>query len=153
MNAFVHIGHEFVEMRAAFVLDRALLEKHVHQHGLAAADLTMNIETARRRLVLVRKQPAEQALLADRLVARKPLLQGGEGLRGMRLRGIGLNRAGRDEGLIMGVERGGRGGQHDPPYGPNPAKIASRELVQGVCACRVPDAVQRALRCAAEPGP
>ena len=34
----------------------------------------------------------------------------------------------------MGAERGRRGGQHGPPYGPNPAKNASRELVRGLCA-------------------
>ena len=58
------------------------LEKQVHQHGLAAADVAVNVEAARRRAVLVGKQPAEQALLAQRLVAREPLLESGKGLRG-----------------------------------------------------------------------
>jgi hypothetical protein len=31
------------------------------------------------------------------------------------------------------MECGGRGGQHGPSYGPNVTKIASRELVQGLC--------------------
>ena len=83
-----------------------VLEEQVHQHGLAAADLAMDVEAARRRLVLVGEQAAEQALLAQRLVAREPLLERGKGLGGARLRGVGLDRAGGDEGLIMGAERG-----------------------------------------------
>src|SRR6266702_7966695 len=73
VNPLVHLGHEFVEVRAALVLDRTVLEKQVHQHGLAAPDLAMNVETAWRRLVLVGKQPAKQALLAHWRVAREPL--------------------------------------------------------------------------------
>ena len=57
----MHLGHEFVEMGAALVLDRALLKEQIHQHGLAAADLAMNVKPARRRLALVAEQPAEQA--------------------------------------------------------------------------------------------
>src|SRR5258707_8429435 len=114
VNPLVNVGHEFVEVRAALVLDRTLLEKQVHQHGLAAPDLAMNVEAAWRRLVLVGKQPAKQALLAHRRVAREPLLEVREHLGGRRLRGVGLDRAGGDEALIMGAERGGRGRQHGP---------------------------------------
>ena len=106
-------------MRAALVGDRAVLEEQVHQHGLAAADLAVNVKPAR-RLVLVGKQPAEQPLLAHRLVTRKPLLQRAQRLDGARLRGIGLDRAGGDEGLIMGAERGGRG--HDALLRPQRAE-------------------------------
>ena len=93
VDALMHLGHEFVEMRAALVRDRALLEEQVHQHGLAAADVAMNIEPARRRLVVIAEQPLEQALLAHGLVAGKPLLQPGKGFRRARLRRIGLDRA------------------------------------------------------------
>src|SRR5882724_10005540 len=127
----MHLGHEFVEMGAALVLDMALLKEQIHQHGFAAADVAMNIKPARRRLVLVSEKPAEQALLAQRPVAREPVLERAEGLRGERLRGFGLDRAGGDQNLIMGAERGGRGGQHGPSYGPKREKIASRELVLG----------------------
>ena len=112
VDPLMHLGHEFVEMRAALVRDRTVLEEQVHQHGLAAADFAVNVEAARRRLVLVGKQPAEQALLAQRLVVRKPLLEFGQGLGGLLLRGVGLDRAGGNQGLIMGAERGGRGRQH-----------------------------------------
>ncbi len=113
-----HFGHEFVEMGAAFVLDRALLKKHIHQHGLATPDLTVDVEAARRHVVVVGKQPVEQALLAQRLVARKPLLKVGECLGGLRLRRIGLDRAGGDEGLIMRAKRGDGRRQHGHLYGP-----------------------------------
>src|ERR1700733_12692232 len=80
VNPLMHLGHEFVEMGAALVGDRTVLKEHVHQHSLAAADLAMDVEAARRRLLLVGKQPAEQALLANRLVAGKPLLEIGKSL-------------------------------------------------------------------------
>src|SRR6202043_1177396 len=97
-------------------------------------DFAVDVEAARRPSVLVGEQPAQQALLAGGLVARKPLLERRKGLDGLFLRGVGLERAGGDEGLIMGAERDGRWRQHGPLYGPSTAKIASRELVQGgVC--------------------
>src|SRR3954451_11330728 len=74
----------------------------------------MNVKPARRRLVLVGKQPAEQALLAQWLVARQPLLKRGKRLGGVGLRGIGLDRAGGNQRLILCVERGGVGRQHGP---------------------------------------
>src|SRR3984885_5679466 len=138
IDPLVHLGHEFVEVRAALVDDGTLLKKQIHQHGLAATDLAMNVEAARRRLVLVRKQPAQQTLLAHRLVARKPPLEIREGLGSLRLRGVGFDGAGGDEGLVMGAERGGRGRQHGSLYGPNTEKNASQEMVQGLCACLFP---------------
>ena len=63
VDALMHLGHEFVEMRAALVRHGRLLEEQIHQHGLAAADVAMDVEPARRRLVLVGEQAAEQALL------------------------------------------------------------------------------------------
>src|SRR5882672_82937 len=67
IDPLVHLGHEFVEMCAALVRDRALLKEQIHQHGLAAPDFAVNVETTWRRLVLVREQPAQQTLLAQRL--------------------------------------------------------------------------------------
>src|SRR5207237_3537447 len=104
IDALVHLGHEFVEMRAALMHDRALLKEHIHQHGLAAADFAMNVEATRRRLVPVGKQPAKEALLAQRLVARKPLLTIRQGLGRLRLRGLGLARSGGAAGLLVREE-------------------------------------------------
>ena len=92
IDALMHVGHELVEMRAALVFDRACLEEQVHQHGLATPDFAMDIEAARRPTVLVREQPAEQPLLAGRLVADKPLLEICKGFRDLGLGGIGLDR-------------------------------------------------------------
>ena len=55
MDALMYVGHEFVEMRAALMLDRALLEEQVHQHGLAAPDLAMHVKAARPPVFLVGK--------------------------------------------------------------------------------------------------
>src|ERR1700730_3876916 len=110
IDSLVHFGHEFVKMRAALVLDPAVLEKQVHQTALAAPGLAVNIEPARGRAALVGKQPPQQALLAQRLVAREPPLEPREGVSGLRLRGVSLERAGGDESVIMGAEGSGRGG-------------------------------------------
>ena len=93
VDPLVHLGHEFVEMGAALVRHLALLEEQVHQHGLAAPDLAMDVEPAWRRLVLVGEQPAEQALLAPRLVAGQPRLEVRECIGGHGLRRISLDRA------------------------------------------------------------
>ena len=46
VDAVMHVGHEVVEMHAPLAPDRHELEEHVHQHGLAAPDATMDIEAA-----------------------------------------------------------------------------------------------------------
>ena len=125
VDPLMHLGHEFVEVRAALVHDRAVLEEQIHQHGLAAADFAVNVEAARRRLVLVGEQPAEQALLAQRLVARKPLLEVGECLGGLLLRGVGLDRAGGHEGSDNGRGTRRTGEQHGPLTASTRRKIAS----------------------------
>ena len=38
VSLVVNVSHELVEVRPAFLLDRRLLEEHIHQHGLAAPD-------------------------------------------------------------------------------------------------------------------
>src|SRR5882724_5660077 len=136
----MHLGHEFVEMRAALVHDQALLKKHIHQHGLAAPDVAVNIEAARRRLVLVREQPAKQALLAQGLVARKLLLEAREGFGGLGLRGVGFNRARGDEGLIMGAERGGWCVQHGPLTTLGQRKLQAGIWGWGYAGARIGDA-------------
>src|SRR5262245_5840723 len=62
MNTFVHVGHEFVEMNASFADDRAALEEQIHQHGLAAADLPVDVKAFERRpgLLALPEQPAKR---------------------------------------------------------------------------------------------
>jgi hypothetical protein len=63
-------------MRAALLLDGCKPEEQVHEHGLAAADAAMDIETLDRDLWLAcpGKHPAERTLLGRRL-ARLQLRQ------------------------------------------------------------------------------
>src|SRR6266536_6605380 len=74
----------------------------------------MNVKPPRRRLALVAKQPAKQAELARRLVARQPLLERGERVHSVGLRRIGFDRAGGNQRLILCTERGGVSRQHGP---------------------------------------
>ena len=62
MNAFVHIDHELVKMRAAFSHHRTSLEEQVHQHGLAAPDLAVDVEALDGRLLCraAAKQPSQR---------------------------------------------------------------------------------------------
>ncbi len=98
VDSFVHVGHEFMEVGAPFVADRAGVEEQIHQHGLAAADLTMDIQAAQRLAVpavlLVAEQPAEETVLVARLVVGEPGVQRRIGLDRQRLRRIGLDLAG-----------------------------------------------------------
>ena len=59
VNAFVHIEHEFVKMRAALSRHRTALEKQIHQHRLAAPDVAVDIDTFDRRQppLAAREQP------------------------------------------------------------------------------------------------
>ena len=61
-HALVHVGHEFVEMHAPLAPDRRGLEEQVHQHGLAAADLAVDVESLDRLLLALAgaEQPAER---------------------------------------------------------------------------------------------
>ena len=90
VDTLMHVGHELVEMGTALVHDRAVLEEQVHQHGLAAPDLAVNVEAAR-RLLLVGEQPAEQALLAHGLVGHEPALEAGKGVGNLGLGRVGFN--------------------------------------------------------------
>jgi hypothetical protein len=51
VNAFVHVEHEFVEMRATLAHRRACFEKQVHQHCLAASDFAEDVEALERDLL------------------------------------------------------------------------------------------------------
>src|SRR6185437_6166094 len=61
MNALVHVGHEFVEMHAAFANDCTGFKKEIHQHRLAAANLSVDVEALKGRVSLFTfsEKPAE----------------------------------------------------------------------------------------------
>ena len=74
VHALVHVGHELVEMRAALAHHRAGLEEQVHQHGLAAADLAVDVEAlaaAPRAFALPNSQPSDDDFRASRCWSRR----------------------------------------------------------------------------------
>ena len=74
VNALVHVEHEFVKMGAALALDGARLEEEIHQHGLAAADLAIDVQTfdLRQRALAAGEQPAERRGFARQTIFRDP---------------------------------------------------------------------------------
>ena len=62
VDALVHVDHEFVEMRAAFSLDRARIVEQIHQHRFAAPDVAIDVNAFESRLLFFagRKQPAQR---------------------------------------------------------------------------------------------
>ena len=84
---------------------RTVVEKQVHQHGLAASDLAINVEPARSSRILVGEQALQQPA-TSRPVSRKAGFQPGIGFDSLSLRRIGLDRACGNERLIVPTERG-----------------------------------------------
>src|SRR5690349_19958111 len=105
MHALVHVGHEFMEMCAALAPDRACLEEQVHQHGIAAADLAMDVEALDRVpfRVTPAEEPAERGGLAYQMVRGQPLVQPIEPRDQRRTRPLSLDLACRDEGGVVGA--------------------------------------------------
>ena len=108
MHALMHLGHEFVEMHAAFARHHARFKKQIHQHGLAATDTAVKIKSLHRRLRLAaRKHPAERRRLAREMVRRKLVLDVGEFCDRGFLRRIAFDPAGGGEGGVMRADGAG----------------------------------------------
>ncbi len=72
----MHVGHELMEMRAAFALDAAGLEKQVHQQRLAAADVAVDVKTAHQaRFVALAEKPSERGGFARQPVLGQRIFQ------------------------------------------------------------------------------
>ena len=81
-------------MHAALLLHAARFEKQIHQHGLAAADLAVDVETLQRRLFFaIAEQPAERRRFARRACIREALFERIELADRSRLRRIGRDPA------------------------------------------------------------
>src|SRR6188768_2622918 len=79
-------------MRAAFALHAAQSEEQIHQHGLAAADVAVDVEAPdRTRRLALREQPAEMRRLAREPMLREPLFETRQLQRNRFLRGIALD--------------------------------------------------------------
>ena len=61
VDARVNVGHEGVKMHATFLRDRRGVEEQVHQQRLAAPDLAVDVEAARRLGRLGADQPTKRA--------------------------------------------------------------------------------------------
>ncbi len=106
VNALMHVGHEFVEMHAALALHRAGREEQVHQHGLAAADLAVDVKPFQRRagLLALAEQPAERGRFARQPALIEPVRERRQLRRQHRLAGIGLDFSGGDERRVARAE-------------------------------------------------
>ena len=109
IEAGVDVGHEGVEMSPALARGLHRVEKHVHQHRLAAADRAMDVEAARRLGRLRAEQAREARWLRLGSVVLQPEGERIELADKLRLRGIGLKAALGDERAIAVGEAGHRG--------------------------------------------
>ena len=102
MHALVHVGHELMKVRAAFARHRTRGKEQIHQHGLAAPDVAMNVEALDRAFLLsaFSEQPAEMRGLAREPMLRKALLEPRQPRRDRLLRGIALGLAFADKGGV-----------------------------------------------------
>ena len=107
VEPLVHVRHELMEMRAPLALHRARGEEQVHQHGLAAPDVAVNIKPLDRAFVAFREQPAQMRGLAGEPMMREPRLEPRQPGRDGLLRGVAFDLAFADEG---GVSLGDCGG-------------------------------------------
>ena len=75
-DSLVNIGHKLVKMCTSLADHRTCFEEQVHQHGLAAADVAVDVE-ALDRLVLrpAAEQPADRPRPARRAVRGDAALQ------------------------------------------------------------------------------
>ena len=106
MHAMMHIRHEGVEMHAPLFPHGHGVEEQVHQHGFAATDRTPDIQPARRRLPSGAEQPAQRAGFLPKLIFGQRVGQTVQFSHDAGLRGIGLDRAVPNQGVV-GIENVG----------------------------------------------
>jgi hypothetical protein len=106
VNALVHVGHELVEMDAALSPHRAGFEKQVHQHGLAAADLAVDVKPLQRQASLLAfgEQPAERGRFSRQPALVETPRQRRQLRCQHRLARIGLNFSGGDKRRVTRAE-------------------------------------------------
>ena len=102
----MHVGHEFVEVHATLADDGAGLEKKIHQHRLAAANVSVDVEAlkGRPRLFAFSEKPTERRRFARQPVLVDALLECRQPPAQHCLTGIGLDFSGRDERRVACAE-------------------------------------------------
>ena len=103
----MHVGHEFVKVHAALANDGTRFEEEVHQHGLAATDLAVDVKSFQRRaaLLALAKQPAERRRFAREPVLIEPQLKRAQLPCQRGLAGIRFDFSGGDQCRVAGAEK------------------------------------------------
>src|SRR5438067_7477739 len=90
-------------MHAALATHRRGLEEQVHHHGLAAADLAVDVKPFDRRLTLLvaAEEPAERGRLARQAMHREALFEPGQSRCERRLRRVAREHTVSNEGRVL----------------------------------------------------
>ena len=110
MEPLLDLAHELVEVHAPLRQRRGDGKELVHHHGLAASDLAMNVEPARRWRAAGGEDPAKGAPLGGETTLGERSIETIEPVGKGGLSGIAAERPGRDQGPVAGRERSGGGG-------------------------------------------
>ena len=105
VHPLMGLGHELVEMDTALGDGGGERKELVHQHGLAAADLAVDVETAR-RVVAPAEEPAKKTAAGRWLLFGKRAVESFQPIDDGGLRRIAADRPGRDQPPIALAERG-----------------------------------------------
>ena len=97
MEPLLHLAHELVEVHAPLRQRRGDGKELVHQHGLAASDLAMNVEPARRWRAAGGEDPAKGAPLGGETTLGERSIETIEPVGKGGLSGIAAERPGRDQ--------------------------------------------------------
>ena len=103
-DVLVHVGHELVEVHAPLAPDRRGLEEQVHQHGLAAADLAVDVEPPDRLLLARAEHPAERRRFARQPVLAQPHFEIAQESDRARLRRVALDLSGGDQARVFRLD-------------------------------------------------
>ena len=102
VDAFVHVEHEFVKMRAALPQHRARVEEQIHQHGFAATDVAVDVKAldSRRALVAAAEHPSERRRFSRQAMFGNLGFELGKLIDDGKLRGVTLNQVVRRAGGV-----------------------------------------------------
>jgi hypothetical protein len=122
-DALVHVGHEFMKMRAALADDRGPFKEEIHQHRLSAPDVAPEIESLGRFGGLPRHQPAKRTRFRRAMEVGKRGLKRREALDDRKLSRIAFDRTRFNERGVAGPD-----GRHAYSLVPLLARENGRDL-------------------------
>ena len=131
-HPLVNIGHELVKVRAALADHRTRLEEQVHQHGLAAADFAVDVETLHGSLAdAAAEQPAQRRAGAPSGARLRAARARRSGASRLLLRRVALDFPGGDQVFVEFADGHGgrvRRGLRRPRIGPGGCRQASPQI-------------------------